>query len=898
MSSKRPMSKEANKKKTKDKNNADNLAKAEEAAASEPGHPEYIFPLVLTSVSQELFGCRADEDVTAENPHKLLKKQDIIQDLRNRAAVCDFSPVKQTVLDYPEDELLLVFDRDFTYGQSFYLVLTVQAKESILKPPAEGADEQMEDEEQQEEEEEMMMKTPEPQPWVSLGSEQEIQDQSLSETRPRLRYSARPLERRCGVHAHFSDRNALDWKEALVECSSYEDKSFSITLMERDSSTQTCRDNTHTSTQTLWKKPKNMWSQYEPREFSPEEIQHQLQSENLKNFITSVARRFEISLQQNLITDVFCDDWTALCEDDASLMGKTEAQLKEYQSFMDLHFSKEKTISHVQWHPSISGLIVVSMMERLSLEERIDSSTKLLLNPSYILFWSFSDPINPQLQLECPDDVLCFQFSPSDHNIIAGGCMNGQVVLWDISAHVDRLQDTQSGGKNIPNKLGKSTVTPVVRYCAVSGIENGHKAPITDIQWLPENFEVNKLGNPVENSSRTSVQLVTCAPDCCVLFWDLRAPRVMVHSLTDIKQKHEEKPLENPHGVPNTFTHLNLTWKPFIRVSLPKISSSGEYSPLKFSMRENTVDYTTGDKSVNEADGCVFAQLRMQSAKQQKPLQNISTKLYIGTEDGELVYTDWKVEKDNDSGRMLSSKPLDVFLLQDTLLHTVSRSPFFRDIILTVGRFSFAIWREGLTCGPLLMSVYSKSMFSAGHWSQSRPAVLFMGREDGDVEVWDLLQNSRQPSHTQNISTASISCIRTHTSSAKQHLLAVSDRLGTLHILQIPGSLRRSSSSERQNVEKYFEKEEERLQYFEKRQSDHQKKKKEMEAEQQKKKTELLTPPKQEEEVDVETLKEYQQFLNLEKLILKDMNIQSETQQTCNTINTHSPAHTNTPAHA
>lgn len=32
-----------------------------------------------------------------------------------------------------------------------------------------------------------------------------------------------------------------------------------------------------------------------------------------------------------------------------------------------------------------------------------------------------------QLQLECPDDCLSFQFCPSDPNIIAGGCMNGQV---------------------------------------------------------------------------------------------------------------------------------------------------------------------------------------------------------------------------------------------------------------------------------------------------------------------------------------------------------------------------------------------------------------------------------------------------------------------------------------
>lgn len=65
---------------------------------SHQGHPEDIFPMVLTSATQELFGCRADEDVTGENPYKLLKKDDIIQDTKTRAAVSDFSPVKQTVL--------------------------------------------------------------------------------------------------------------------------------------------------------------------------------------------------------------------------------------------------------------------------------------------------------------------------------------------------------------------------------------------------------------------------------------------------------------------------------------------------------------------------------------------------------------------------------------------------------------------------------------------------------------------------------------------------------------------------------------------------------------------------------------------------------------------------------
>ncbi|XDV46667.1 hypothetical protein PO909_014511 [Leuciscus waleckii] len=650
--------------------------------------------------------------------------------------------------------------------------------------------------------------------------------------------------------------------------------------MERDTSTQACRDTTDSSTQTLWKSPKNMCTQYEPREFSPEEKQQHLQSEDLKNFITSVATRFEVVLQQNLISNVFCDDWAVLCEDDGVPTGKTDTQLKEYQTFTDLHFSGEKSISHVHWHPSISGVIAVAMTERLSLEERIDNSTKLLLNPSYILFWSFTDPVNPQLQLECPEDVLCFQFCPSDPNIIAGGCINGQVVLWDISAHVERLLDTSNKLHMCMFFQDKNCVIPVVRYCAVSGIENGHKAPVTDIQWLPETFEVSRFGIPVENPSRMSVQMVTCAPDCCVLFWDLRPPRVVSQSLTDVKQKSEEKPPENPHGVPNTFKHLNLTWKPLIRVSLPKISSSGEYSPLKFSFQDNTVDYVTGDKPPHDTDRgevCGFAQLRVPSAKQQKPLENISTKLYVGTEDGELVYTDWKMEKDNDSGRLFSAKPTHHFPAHHTLVNTVSRSPFFKDIILTVGSFSFAIWKEGVMSGPILMSACSKFMCTIGHWSLSRPALFFIGKEDGNIEVWDLLQNTHEPSQTQNISTASITCIRSSSSSGKHHLLAVSDRIGTLHILQIPWTLRKSSKNEKQNVRKYFEKEEERLEYLEKRQIKHEKHKKEMEAEQLKKKTEPVVPLKQDEELEAEELKEYEQFLALEKSILKNMGLLTET---------------------
>ena len=59
---------------------------------------EGLRPLFISQQSQEIFGCRVDQDVTEENPYKLIPKQDILDDFKNRAAVCDFHPVKAKLL--------------------------------------------------------------------------------------------------------------------------------------------------------------------------------------------------------------------------------------------------------------------------------------------------------------------------------------------------------------------------------------------------------------------------------------------------------------------------------------------------------------------------------------------------------------------------------------------------------------------------------------------------------------------------------------------------------------------------------------------------------------------------------------------------------------------------------
>ncbi|NXL57084.1 WDR63 protein, partial [Chordeiles acutipennis] len=775
------------------------------------GHPE-IFPLVFTTKTQEIFNCRVDEDVTEENCFKVIKKEDIIQDLKTRAATSDFHPVKKVVLEYPGEELLVVFDAEFQYGQNFYLVASEEAKENLLKPPETAEEKEEEKEESKEETLEVHpYKPPVRQPWVSLGSEKEVEEESVKDTVTKIKYTIR---RKVGAPVTFTDKNASQAEDSYVECKSYQDKTFSIRRLENDVGVQMVPKVREASTQTKWSYQKNAATQYFPRELSNEEKEESLLSEKLKYFVTSVCLRMEIALQQNEIMNAFFDDWKALAEDESSSGGKPDVSLKAYQSFTDLHYLKDRTISCVCWHPTIYGIIAVSARAWLSYEEQVNLSDKSLLQQSVILFWSFFDPIHPQLILECPEDIYCFQFSPNDPNTIAGGCLNGQVVLWDISEHEEKLQNAETVADGIkmtavnmvnasPSLLQvqqSSTDPPLVRCCAVSSIHHSHKKAVTDIHWLPDYSEDNRMGATFENRAEICMQLVTCSPDCSVLFWDI--PATGKPSCEKVK---EEEIFVMPHDVPDTFKHLDLCWKPLIKINLCESDINTEYGPVRISLRELHYNYETSEKVrlLNTlevwAKDSPHRKMSTPSSKNGKVLKNISTSFLVGTEVSEnnkllmkvLIQDIQKTEQFNNS-----QKHPQKYTIHTETINTLQRSPFFKDIILSIGGRNFAIWKEGVTHGPILQSSCSAGRSTAGQWSLTRPGVFFIGRDNGNIDVWDLTKKTYEPTHSQNISKSMITLISPWTASSKQHFLAVSDYLGVLHVLEICQTLSDASRNE------------------------------------------------------------------------------------------------------
>uniref|UniRef100_A0AAV2KRL2 WD repeat-containing protein 63 n=1 Tax=Knipowitschia caucasica TaxID=637954 RepID=A0AAV2KRL2_KNICA len=827
-------------------------------ADEKPDHPEDIRPMVLTSVTQDLFDCVADEDVTGDSPYKLLPKDDILQDIRNRAAVSDFSPVKKIVLDYPEDELLLVYDRDFIYGQSFYLVLKPEAKEKLLNPPKPPTPEEAIIE---------ISKTPEPKPWVSLGSELEIEEESVKTTRDKLSYKFSRVRRKFGTAYSFSDCNPGDVKDGYQEFPLYEDSRFSIKQLQRDAGMQAVPQCCSSSTQTQWKFKKNMCTQYEDQLLQDEEITKLLQSESLKNFLDSTISMVLQALQQEAIMNVFTEDWIGEDEDVKVIEG-----LMLYQTFTDKKHLKDKTICCLNWHPTIHGVVAVSTSER-SLWK-----SQTAISFSYILFYSPADPCAPQLLLKCPDDILAFEFSPSDPNIIVGGCVNGQVVLWDISAYVAHLQGIQPDGKKGSFKAFDLDDTkeckPVVRPCAVSDIEKSHKAPITDVHWLPQTFEVTKEGLPMENKYNISVQIVTCSPDGHISFWDIRVATLLTQSTPEKKQKVDPT---SPYSAPETFKHLDRTWTPLLRVSLPKTEGSGEYAPFKLCFE----DYTCSSKKGKHADEDEspkvtpdYNKLRIPSAKTLRARADINTKFFIGTEDGEVVYTNWRMEKD-DSGGLESGKPQRCLSVHHWMVNAIQRSPFFKDIILTVGGWNFAIWKEGFMDRPIFLTACSEQLLTAGCWSPSRPAVFFIGREDGIIQVWNLLEETSAPSQVlDGIISTKINVIKPWSASSKRHFLAVCDDLGVIRVFEIPKALYTPIKNESVSMRKYFELEQTRVEDLMSREeawANH--------VGEDKHKTE---PDKSEmkdlEENEAEMRKVYESYLDMEKSILKSMGLLKEVE--------------------
>ncbi|KAI8817694.1 WD40-repeat-containing domain protein [Fimicolochytrium jonesii] len=773
-------------------------ATVEETAEGEM--PAGIMPLFLTGNTQDLFKVKPGEDVTPARPFKLVPKADIMSDLQARAAISDFFPAKQAILDFPGEAILVHHDANFKWGQNYYICITPAAMDLIINPPVVESAAAVEVVSNAPTVKKVVSKK-----WESYGSEKEIDAERVVNNRDLLQIKVSRRRRLFGAPCKFRDRDAQD---GFSECKPFKDPTYDISRMELSTAVQAVPQLIENAVQTPWSRPQNFAVQYQPAVMSREQQEQLMSSTDVEEFLNHVTLRFEKALQQNSTLDIFEDDYQNLGEADVALEQGAHSSLQEYQSFTDLQHSKDKCISGVDWHPHIKGVVAVSCAERLAFAERVERGLFQRSRKALILVWSFNDPIHPQLILEAPDDIQCFQFNPHDSNLIVGGCINGQVILWDITEYQDKLKNTRkssredvaqgqtstSGTDPLFDGVGgedkdKATGPPVVQCVAVSSIEFSHRGIVTDIQWLPKNVELGHTGEMVEKGENGHRELVTSSTDGQVAFWDTRFKK-------DLKS-------------------LDLVWRPFLRVPLSAMDNTFDYSLTKISIKKPPTDkMSSNTDTAKPDDGSNKENKDGKDAKDAKETL-FSSKFFSATEEGDLIYADWNAEKSTEDKASRVEHAANYHFAAVTDLH---RSPFFPDILLSVGGWSFHIWKEGVTTGPLLSSAPSLSYLVGGRWSPTRPGVFYISKTDGSVEVWDLLDRSHSPSFVQNVTGSAISymSIRQYPSKSltSNQFVAAGDDEGTLHILEVPRNLIKPTKNETTFVRSFLDREVRRLGYI------------------------------------------------------------------------------------
>ena len=418
-------------------------------------------------------------------------------------------------------------------------------------------------------------------------------------------------------------------------------------------------------------------------------------------------------------------------------------------------------------------------------------------------------------------EITVIKFNPTNDNILVGGAINGQVVLWDLSKQTQTSRKGKKGGRDrekekVQDREGEEgadgVTTPKISWKELSKIETGHKRAVHDLAWIGGGLECNfdgKLipsGQPGSEANKMKKswggteqspfviegvrQFITLSGDGHLFIWDINKEHMRKDKYRKLVQgrQHESE----------------IPWIPLIKIPLTKPDGSGEVIGLRLYME---------DKSVDPYLACCV------------------------TEEGEFVQINWAPNESNNNNTNYGGEeaariqPVKMCagLLPDSrrVGHhgpalAVQRHPQLPDYYLTAGDWCFKIWK--LNCSiPIVCSPFIDSNVTAGCWSPTRPSVVFIGTSDGNVQVWDLLDRSHEPILTQVISQDAVTCMqfkptqegKKHQANERTEALAVGTRIGFLHIFRLPKVMVKSKSNEKVDMEKYLEREVQRVKYYE-----------------------------------------------------------------------------------
>jgi WD40 repeat protein len=281
--------------------------------------------------------------------------------------------------------------------------------------------------------------------------------------------------------------------------------------------------------------------------------------------------------------------------------------------------------------------------------------------------------------------------------------------------------------------------------------------PICDLRWLPPQQKINRIGelDVVEETS----EFMTVSLDGRLIVWDIIIDTNNVHGNTEL-------------FLPGA--SLVNEWTPVFTMNIYKSPKSGIYLPTR-------LFHVCTDEGKLNGDARII------------------------TEEGEVLAFNWVNGLDRSlAGRQNPTISLRQQLLYHTALSFVP-SPFVPGLFLACDRSQIIL--ADLKSGVLELSRSSArpQALTCVQFSPTRPSLFLAGKENGEVEVWAILDKSHECLFTQSVASSRVVSLSFGVGHHDKQLLAVGCGDGSLMIYKVPDFMAKAAPDEIEQVTKFVE---------------------------------------------------------------------------------------------
>ncbi len=497
---------------------------------------------------------------------------------------------------------------------------------------------------------------------------------------------------------------------------------------------------------------------------------------SLDNFLQRIKPKMEEALQSNETINIFMNDFDL---DKFNRIGNEEGVKnsgeQEARTFRDNSAgTKNKKEKCVHWIRSIDSsipFIAHSLKRNFSFEENV----KIIGVPyqSNVLFWNIKDveQNSPVFEVATPGEVTCFEFDPNNVNNMVIALSSGQLMFIKFFDLIKILKTY--GNTDMYSYLKKADIKEFYVY-NLSSLKWTHQSLITAVKWFPPGYSYKKKGqmqfSPDDHESSIVVSL---GEDGIAMIWDYRGLSL-----------HESKSAQiindvNDYLIPR-------------KIEVNKVDSIGRISGTGLEIED---------------------------------IGNQKFYFYISTDEGQIYCVDMTAKNtaDNPTGNVVMHynnryfRPVLYF----------ERSPFFNDIFLTVHDFHFSLWAKGRPKAIFMSPNLDNCSYTCGKFSPSRPGVIYLCKSNGEIDTWDLLDESHKPSVKDTLIKEKITSINifkynlpvdenaeNQTQSSIEYML-VGDISGQMTQLEVPKLFSEIVSDEQNIMKNFFDNEIERQEYME-----------------------------------------------------------------------------------